>query len=159
MSPPEFPKANHNRLRGNRLRAVGRQRKNRWTSTPTGELARLPNQFNLLGPLHLCPWMAVNQFECRTCRRGLEEGRNVLEVQEGIIGKLGFVALGEKLLFCNFECLRHYSPQPQCLMVEESSDSWPLPAPFASPGARPARPILCRSQGPRLELQAAQPRI
>ncbi len=27
---------------------------------------------------------------------------NVLEVQEGIIGKLGFVALGEKLLFCNF---------------------------------------------------------
>ena len=33
---------------------------------------------------------------------------NVLEVQEGIIGKLGFVALGEKLLFCNFECLRNY---------------------------------------------------
>ncbi len=51
--------------------------------------------------------METHKFECRTCRRKLEEGTNVLEVQEGIIGKLGFVALGEKLLFCNFECLRN----------------------------------------------------
>ena len=33
---------------------------------------------------------------------------NVLEVHEGIMGKLGFIALGEKLLFCNFVCLRDY---------------------------------------------------
>ena len=52
--------------------------------------------------------MEPHTIECRTCRRNLEEGLNVLEVQEGIIGKLGFVALGEKLLFCNFECLRNY---------------------------------------------------
>lgn len=52
--------------------------------------------------------MEVRNTECRTCRRILGEGTNVLEVQEGIIGKLGFVALGEKLLFCNFECLRNY---------------------------------------------------
>ncbi len=47
-------------------------------------------------------------IQCRTCRREPEEGAEVLEVHEGIIGKLGFVALGEKLLFCNFDCLRGY---------------------------------------------------
>ncbi len=50
--------------------------------------------------------MEFHKTECRTCRRELEEGTNVLEVHEGIIGKLGFVTLGEKLLFCNFDCLR-----------------------------------------------------
>ncbi len=52
--------------------------------------------------------MEIRNTECHACRRELEEGTNVLEVQEGIIGKLGFVSLGEKLLFCNFECLRNY---------------------------------------------------
>lgn len=52
--------------------------------------------------------MEIKKIECCTCRRELEEGMNVLEVQEGIIGKLGFVALGEKLLFCDFQCLRNY---------------------------------------------------
>ena len=52
--------------------------------------------------------MEIKNIECRACRRELEEGTNVLEVQESIIGKLGFVALGEKLLFCNFACLRNY---------------------------------------------------
>ncbi len=52
--------------------------------------------------------MEVRNIECRTCRREPEEGLNVLEVQEGIIGKLGFVALGERLLFCDFQCLRNY---------------------------------------------------
>ncbi len=52
--------------------------------------------------------MEPHKIECRTCCRELEEGMNVLEIQEGIIGKLGFVALGEKFLFCKFECLRNY---------------------------------------------------
>ncbi len=52
--------------------------------------------------------MEPHTIECQTCRRKLEEGLNVLEVHEGIIGKLGFVALGERLLFCDFECLRNY---------------------------------------------------
>lgn len=52
--------------------------------------------------------MEAYKTECRACRRELKEGMNVLEVQEGIIGKLGFVALGERLLFCNFECRRNY---------------------------------------------------
>ncbi|MCH9033077.1 MAG: hypothetical protein IID42_01065 [Planctomycetes bacterium] len=52
--------------------------------------------------------MEINKIECRTCRRELEAGANVLEVREGIIGNLGFVALGEELLFCNFACLRDY---------------------------------------------------
>ncbi len=41
--------------------------------------------------------MEVQNIDCRTCRRELEEGTNVLEVQEGIIGKLGFVSLGESV--------------------------------------------------------------
>ena len=56
--------------------------------------------------------MEVHKLECRTCRRVLEEGTNVLEVQEGIIGKLGFVALGERLLFCDFGCQSSFD---QCL--------------------------------------------
>ncbi len=66
------------------------------------------NQFNFLQPPAPSRAMETHKIECRTCRRGLEEGTNVLEVQEGIIGKLGFVSLGKKLLFCNFECLRDY---------------------------------------------------
>ena len=52
--------------------------------------------------------MEIHKIECRNCQRELEAGVNVLEVQEGIIGKLGFVALGKNLLFCNFPCLRNY---------------------------------------------------
>ncbi|MCH8912337.1 MAG: hypothetical protein IIA33_02095 [Planctomycetes bacterium] len=69
---------------------------------------RRANQCNILQSLPLPMTMELKNIECRTCRRDLEEGMNVLEVQEGIIGKLGFVALGEKLLFCNFACLRNY---------------------------------------------------
>ena len=36
--------------------------------------------------------MEIKNIECHTCRCKLEEGTNVLDVQEGIIGKLGFVA-------------------------------------------------------------------
>lgn len=52
--------------------------------------------------------MELKNIECRTCRGELEEGMNVVELQEGIIGKLGFVSFGEKLLFSSFECLRNY---------------------------------------------------
>ncbi len=71
-------------------------------------LSHLANQLNILEAPRLPAVMETPTIECCTCRRELEEGMNVLEVQEGIIGKLGFVALGEKLLFCNFECLRDY---------------------------------------------------
>jgi hypothetical protein len=67
----------------------------------------MANQFNILERSLLLAGMEIKNIECRTCRRELEEGMNVLNIQEGIIGKLGFVALGEKLLFCNFECLRN----------------------------------------------------
>ena len=46
--------------------------------------------------------------ECRTCRRQLEEGVDVVEVQDGIIGAVGFVALDEKILLCSFVCVRNY---------------------------------------------------
>ena len=52
--------------------------------------------------------MEIKNIECVTCRRELGEGTHVLEVQEGIIGKLSFVSLGGKLLFCDLMCLRDY---------------------------------------------------
>lgn len=66
------------------------------------------NQFKPLQRRLLPLAMGPHKIDCQTCRRNFEEGTNVLEVQEGIVGRLGFVALGEKLLFCNFECLRNH---------------------------------------------------
>lgn len=66
------------------------------------------NQFNLFEALLLPASMEIHKIECLTCRRELEKGTNVIEVHEGIIGKLGFVALGMQLLFCDFGCLRNY---------------------------------------------------
>ncbi len=74
----------------------------------TADHRRWTNQFN---PYESGPPPALmegHRIDCRTCRRALDEGTNVLEVQEGIVGRLGFVALGEKLLFCDFACLRNY---------------------------------------------------
>ena len=70
--------------------------------------AKSANQFIILQRSPLPAAMEGKNIECCACRRGFEEGANVLEVQEGIIGKLGFVALGERLLLCDFECLRNY---------------------------------------------------
>ncbi len=39
--------------------------------------------------------MEIKNLECRTCPRELEEGMNVVELQAGIIGKLGFVSLSK----------------------------------------------------------------
>ncbi len=64
--------------------------------------------------------MEVKNIECRTCRRELEEGVNVLEVQEGIIGKLGFVALGEKLLFCKLRLPSRLPGRLERACVEEA---------------------------------------
>ena len=45
-------------------------------------------------------------MNCATCRRELEQGMDVLELQEGIAGTHGVVPIGKVLLFCSEECLK-----------------------------------------------------
>jgi hypothetical protein len=47
-------------------------------------------------------------MKCSTCRKELREGKNVIEVQEGIIGTSGFVSLGKTGTFCDVECLKEF---------------------------------------------------
>lgn len=47
-------------------------------------------------------------MKCSTCQHELEEGANVFEVQEGIMGTRGFVPLDSAQLFCSVECLKDY---------------------------------------------------
>ena len=49
-----------------------------------------------------------NGEKCATCRSKIEEGMDVLEVQEGIIGLRGFVSLEKPLLFCCAECMKKF---------------------------------------------------
>jgi hypothetical protein len=46
--------------------------------------------------------------KCGTCQRELEEGMDVLEVQEGVVGVNGFVPLESTALFCSVECLKSF---------------------------------------------------
>lgn len=43
---------------------------------------------------------------CATCRKELKQGMDVLQLQEGILGIMGFVALDEPKLFCDVACLK-----------------------------------------------------
>jgi len=49
-----------------------------------------------------------NSIKCAACRTNLEEGMDVIQVEEGIIGLRGFVSLEKPLLFCSVDCLRDY---------------------------------------------------
>ena len=51
-------------------------------------------------------------MQCASCQKDLEEGIDVIGVQQGIIGTRGFVPLEEHLLFCSKECLRNYFSDP-----------------------------------------------
>lgn len=42
------------------------------------------------------------------CRKKLEEGVEVLELQEAIVGMSSIVPLNGASLFCSFECLKEY---------------------------------------------------
>ena len=49
---------------------------------------------------------------CAACRTEIWEGRDVLKVEEGVIGLKGLIALEEPLYFCNEECLvKHYGEE------------------------------------------------
>ena len=47
-------------------------------------------------------------MKCSTCRKELNEGMDVLEVQEGVVGTRGFVPLDSNAVFCSVECLKEY---------------------------------------------------
>lgn len=45
---------------------------------------------------------------CSKCRCQLTEGRDVVEVQEGVVGVRGFIPLEKILTFCSIDCLKEY---------------------------------------------------
>ena len=47
-------------------------------------------------------------MNCGTCRRELEQGMDVLELQEGVLGNQGLVPIGKALLFCCEQCLKDF---------------------------------------------------
>ncbi len=46
--------------------------------------------------------------QCANCRKGIDEGRDLIEVREGVLGMRGFVPLEDELLFCSEKCLREH---------------------------------------------------
>ena len=46
--------------------------------------------------------------QCANCRNDIEEGRDVLELREGVLGMRGFVPLEDDLLFCSDRCLTEH---------------------------------------------------
>ncbi len=49
-----------------------------------------------------------NTLQCAACRKEIEEGMDVFDVQEGVVGLSGFVPLTDPLVFCSEECLRKH---------------------------------------------------
>ena len=47
-------------------------------------------------------------MKCSQCKKELKEGRNVIRVQEGIIGNNGFVELDKDLVYCSLDCMMIY---------------------------------------------------
>lgn len=56
--------------------------------------------------------MAVDDEEhekkCAGCHSLIHVGRDLIRVQEGVLGTRGFVDLNHELLFCNENCVRDY---------------------------------------------------
>ena len=50
----------------------------------------------------------VQPLQCLKCQCELLEGRDVVEVQEGVVGVRGFIPLEKILTFCSIECLKEY---------------------------------------------------
>lgn len=48
------------------------------------------------------------ELQCAACRRALQEGLDVFEVCEGLIGIRDFVPLQQPMYFCCSDCLKDY---------------------------------------------------
>ena len=48
------------------------------------------------------------KYICTACDSEIHLGRDVIRVQEGVMGTKGFVPLSEELYFCTEECLRKH---------------------------------------------------
>ena len=67
------------------------------------------NQFIVFIELHSSISMETSDTkQCTNCRKGIEEGRDLLELREGVLGMRGFVPLEDALLFCGEKCLREH---------------------------------------------------
>lgn len=60
-------------------------------------------------------------MKCATCRRELNEGSDVFQVEEGIVGLSGFVPLDDAVVFCSVECLKEY------FKASRGYDRWKAP--------------------------------
>jgi hypothetical protein len=47
-------------------------------------------------------------MKCDNCRRAMEEGREVFQVDEGVVGMSGFVPLDAQVRVCSIACLKEY---------------------------------------------------
>lgn len=55
--------------------------------------------------------------ECEECGSAIHMGRDVIRVQQGVMGSRGVVPLVDEMLFCSEECLkRSYAPEPAVTM-------------------------------------------
>ena len=54
----------------------------------------------------------VKPLTCEHCRRTLDQGIDVLAIQEGVIGPRGFVPLEDHLFLCGEECREAYFCDP-----------------------------------------------
>ena len=52
--------------------------------------------------------MKKQNFKCATCRKNLEEGMDLLELHEAIVGMHSIVPLNSPYYFCSIECLKGY---------------------------------------------------
>ena len=49
-----------------------------------------------------------DKLRCEYCREAIEEGMEVLDVQEGVVGLSGFVPLSDGYIFCSAQCLKGF---------------------------------------------------
>ena len=47
-------------------------------------------------------------MKCATCQREFEQGEDVYELVEGVLGLHGVVPIETPLLFCSAKCLKEY---------------------------------------------------
>lgn len=48
------------------------------------------------------------KLKCAQCNRELDVGKDVIRVDDGVMGMKGFVDLDHTLYFCSEECIKEY---------------------------------------------------
>ena len=77
----------------------------------TQQRVTLPTQFKAINNHYIVTSNNIEEVTrmiCPTCCKDLEEGSNAIGIEEGVIGRRGFVPLEETLIVCSKQCLRVY---------------------------------------------------